>query len=117
MITDTNKHEASCSDIEDPDIFFPDPSDYAKVSLAKSVCGGCPLIMDCLETALADTDAFKWGIWGGTTPEERRAIRRTPATRLRVLAETKAMSERNAVSIRKVGESLPSYNKNTPFSQ
>jgi len=32
---------------------------------------------ECLEFALKDEDAFFAGIWGGTTPKERRALQQT----------------------------------------
>lgn len=39
--------------------------EYAK----RVVCGGCPLRELCLEYALETREP--WGIWGGTTPQER----------------------------------------------
>jgi WhiB family redox-sensing transcriptional regulator len=121
MITPTNQDLASCNIVSDPDLFFPDPTDREGIALAKSICDGCPLAFDCLETAMADTTLRKWGIWGGTTPEERQTMMRNPNTRLRIFAEAKATSDRVAlsireVSIREVGKALPSYNKNTPYS-
>jgi WhiB family redox-sensing transcriptional regulator len=41
---------------------------------ARRLCGGCPVRQECLETALADPDLT--GMWGGTTPVERRQMRR-----------------------------------------
>jgi WhiB family redox-sensing transcriptional regulator len=40
---------------------------------AKRICRGCPVQIQCLAWALASgvTD----GVWGGTTPDERRVIR------------------------------------------
>lgn len=35
---------------------------------AKAVCARCPVRRECLEANLHDA----WGIWGGTTPLERR---------------------------------------------
>lgn len=45
---------------------------------AKAVCVGCPLITECLQWAL---DHREWGVWGGTTRDERRAIREGRALR------------------------------------
>jgi WhiB family transcriptional regulator, redox-sensing transcriptional regulator len=42
----------------------------------RSRCEGCAVQQTCLETALADPDLT--GLWGGTTPEERKAMRRRP---------------------------------------
>ena len=45
---------------------------------AKALCRVCPRRLSCLEEALArPADDLKGhGVWGGTTPQERRAIRR-----------------------------------------
>lgn len=41
---------------------------------AKAICGLCPITTECLDYAL-DTDQ-EYGVWGGTTQRERRAIAR-----------------------------------------
>ena len=67
---------AICRDT-DPDLFFPvGTTGYALVQIdrAKQVCGECPVNEACLEYALeTNQDA---GIWGGTSEEERRVLRR-----------------------------------------
>ena len=40
----------------------------------RSLCEDCPVGAECLVTALDDPDLA--GLWGGTTPGERRALRR-----------------------------------------
>lgn len=40
---------------------------------AKAVCAACLVRAECLDHAL---DAGEVGVWGGTTAEERRALRR-----------------------------------------
>jgi len=46
---------------EDPELFFAEsPSD---VELAKSLCGGCPVRVECLAGALERREP--WGVWGG----------------------------------------------------
>ena len=40
---------------------------------AKAVCATCPVMAQCLDWAM--TVAEPYGIWGGTTPEERRDLR------------------------------------------
>ncbi len=55
----------------DPGTFFPDPPELAE--RAVRVCHGCPVAGPCLATALATAEPE--GIWGGTTPHERRAMR------------------------------------------
>lgn len=43
-----------------------------EVRHAKSFCQECPVSNECLDTALAHGDTN--GVWGGTTPNERRSI-------------------------------------------
>lgn len=65
----------ACRD-EDPELFFPitavGPA-LAQVFAAKAVCFQCSVRAACLSYALATGQA---GIWGGTTQEERHAMRR-----------------------------------------
>lgn len=65
----------------DPDLFFPigyaGPALQMQQAAAKSICAGCPVISDCLDWALRAGEPD--GIWGGTTPEERRYLRRRVA--------------------------------------
>ncbi len=42
---------------------------------SRKLCAGCPVRQECLETALAHGDTTT-GLWGGTTPVERRKMRR-----------------------------------------
>lgn len=41
---------------------------------AKAICAGCPVRAECLDYALADVELR--GTWGGTSPGERKALRR-----------------------------------------
>ncbi len=41
---------------------------------ARAVCGGCPVRLLCLADALDSRADF--GVWGGMTERERRALRR-----------------------------------------
>jgi WhiB family transcriptional regulator, redox-sensing transcriptional regulator len=74
---------ASCRDT-DPDLFFPvgttGPA-IEQIENAKAVCRQCEVQTECLEYALASNQDS--GIWGGTSEEERRAIRRQWAARQR----------------------------------
>ena len=61
----------------DPDLFFPIGTTghaLTQIERAKEVCGECPVSMECLEFALETNQDS--GIWGGTSEEERRTIRR-----------------------------------------
>ena len=48
---------------------------------AKAVCAVCPVSRQCLDWALALALPEPFGVWGGTTPEERDVIRNGPRTR------------------------------------
>jgi WhiB family redox-sensing transcriptional regulator len=64
---------------EDPELFYPVSASgpaNAQVEEAKRVCAGCPVTADCLSWALRAGEPA--GIWGGTTPEERRYLRLKP---------------------------------------
>ena len=66
------RHRAACRSV-DPEIFFPTavagPDFEAQVSLAKTVCAGCPVREQCLTWALTHQPD---GIAGGMTEHERR---------------------------------------------
>lgn len=80
------RDEALCRDT-DPDLFFPVGTTgqaLVQIERAKSVCGECPVRCECLEFALeTNQDA---GIWGGTSEDERRLLRRQRAGRLHATA-------------------------------
>lgn len=42
------------------------------VESIKAICEGCPVIGPCLEMGMAE----RFGIWGGTSENERRTLRR-----------------------------------------
>ena len=65
---------AACRGV-DTEIFFPTTSGEEAEALA--LCAECPVRTQCLEYALRSRETN--GIWGGTTPEERRRIRRPGA--------------------------------------
>jgi WhiB family transcriptional regulator, redox-sensing transcriptional regulator len=59
----------------DTEIFFPaNPDEEAE---ALSICATCPVRAQCLDYAVRNRETY--GIWGGTTPEQRRRIRRERA--------------------------------------
>lgn len=69
---------AACRGV-DPELFYPVSTTgpaLAQVEEAKRVCAGCPVTADCLSWALRAGEPI--GIWGGTTPEERRYLRLKP---------------------------------------
>jgi hypothetical protein len=54
----------------DPETFFPAPSEPADAAIA--LCRTCDVQGACLAWALDVGDCH--GVWGGTTPRERRAM-------------------------------------------
>ena len=59
----------------DPNIFF--PSKGQSLEPARAICALCDVKVQCLETALDGN--VKFGVWGGTSDKERRAIRKQRA--------------------------------------
>lgn len=90
------RDQAVCSSEEVTQIFFPvGVTGQAAVQIedAKAVCVECPVRQECLEYAI--TTNQEYGIWGGTSEEERRVLRRKwrqeqRAQRNRIAAERKA---------------------------
>jgi WhiB family redox-sensing transcriptional regulator len=73
----TNWRSAAACLLADPDLFFPISSAgpaERQITRAKTICGQCPVREKCLEFALSHELAY--GIWGGTTPEDRQRDRR-----------------------------------------
>lgn len=74
---------ALCRDT-DPELFFPvGATGYALIQIerAKQVCSECPVQQACLDYALETNQDC--GIWGGTSEEERRVLRRRYVARQR----------------------------------
>ena len=76
MIVDMS--QANCIGT-DPDVFFPETLIEAtvKVPMAKKICQGCPVALQCFTEAM---EKKHYGIWGGTTDDERIAMRRNKRT-------------------------------------
>lgn len=66
--------DAPCSQA-DPDAWFPEKGGSSVE--AKRICADCDVREQCLEWALSNRERF--GIFGGTTPEERRRITKESA--------------------------------------
>jgi WhiB family transcriptional regulator, redox-sensing transcriptional regulator len=77
------RENSACRDT-DPDLFFPvgttGPA-IEQIETAKTVCRACDVRSKCLEYALVTNQDS--GIWGGTSEEERRALRRQWVARQR----------------------------------
>jgi len=69
---------------EQPDQLFVRGAEQNK---AKQVCAGCPVRTECLAEAL--DNQIEWGVWGGMTERERRALlRRRPDASWRKVLES-----------------------------
>jgi WhiB family redox-sensing transcriptional regulator len=59
----------------DPAMFYPEQHESGLAHLAKKVCDTCEVRSDCLRYALNNMtdmhDAGMFGIWGGTSRDER----------------------------------------------
>jgi Transcription factor WhiB len=66
--------EAGVCNQTDPDVFFPDTGVPAEP--AKAICHRCPSKYPCLRFAL--DEQIMYGVWGGTSPRERRRMLRRP---------------------------------------
>lgn len=86
IASDEWRRNAACRDT-DPDLFFPvgttGPA-IEQIENAKAVCRECEAQVDCLEYALATNQDS--GIWGGTSEDERRQIRKQQAAQRRTSA-------------------------------
>lgn len=54
----------------DPEVFYPEKGESTLP--AKRVCARCPVRSECLEEALSRNE--RYGVWGGLSERERRAL-------------------------------------------
>lgn len=59
----------------EPEWWFAD--DNATQAFAKMICETCPVVQDCLKTAL--TENIRYGVWGGLDPDQRNTLARKTA--------------------------------------
>lgn len=69
-------HDAACRGMDVSIFYRPDnergtPARRRDLR-AKAICATCPVRRPCLDWALATAEPY--GIWGGFTPDERRAL-------------------------------------------
>jgi WhiB family redox-sensing transcriptional regulator len=74
---------AACRSYSNPDIFFPTSKIESDtwIKIIRAICDSCVESKPCLEYAI--NYQINYGIWAGTTPEERDLI---IETRLRTIA-------------------------------
>ena len=73
-MNDDWRDQAECKGV-DPNIFFPGRGDWMAIRIAKTICAECEVRAECLEEAILNNEQV--GVFGGTTPYDRRKIRRT----------------------------------------
>jgi WhiB family redox-sensing transcriptional regulator len=66
------QRDAACAEL-DPAIFFPERGSSSKA--ARALCAECTVREGCLAYALDNPEVAEFGIWGGTSPRERRVLR------------------------------------------
>lgn len=89
--------DAACREPRvDPELFFPVTESgpgVRQVAAARAVCARCPVQRQCRDWALQAGEPA--GIWGGTTPEERRLLRgrmlRRPGASAPVIASARGL--------------------------
>jgi WhiB family transcriptional regulator, redox-sensing transcriptional regulator len=109
------REDIACRDA-DPDLFFPigatGPA-LRQMEEAKRICRACPVQIQCLAWALENGVAD--GVWGGTTPDERRIIRSLSrrTTRVRQMAMARVITQQSAENMayvrRLLGEKQPGF--------
>ena len=60
----------------DPELFFPDPTEYEKIEKAKSICNQCDAVTKNKCLSFAVDNGVQYGIFGGLTDKERNNLRR-----------------------------------------
>jgi WhiB family transcriptional regulator, redox-sensing transcriptional regulator len=97
------RNQAACRD-EDPELFYPvgntGPA-LLRIAEAKAVCQRCPVNAECLDWALVSKQ--EWGVWGGLSEDERRALTRDAAAE-RVAVAARARRETELRQSEVVGE-------------
>ena len=93
-------NRAACRGMDD-DLFFdpygePRSARQERISLAKTICQKCPVLIDCREYALQQGEPY--GVWGGLSEHERalmlgvRTLRYAGVNRQRHLTVTATQS-------------------------
>ena len=71
----TWRDRAACLGM-DSDIFFPERTEGRRTDKeAKAICATCPVTEACLDYAVSVWPPMKFGVWGGKTERQLRAIR------------------------------------------
>ena len=70
--------QGACRDMDSNMFYYEDqergPDKEQRIAKAKAICETCKVKTECLEFAIQINE--RYGIWGGTTEEERQSIKR-----------------------------------------
>lgn len=72
------KADAACRGM-DTNLFFPAKGDHRAMLHVRAICNGCTVREQCLDYAVQLGEKF--GVWGGLSERQRRAVRRESNTR------------------------------------
>jgi WhiB family redox-sensing transcriptional regulator len=89
----TNWRSAGACLSADPDLFFPISTTgpaQEQIARAKMICAGCAVRQECLEFAVTHDPLY--GIWGGTTAEDRQRERRRKRRRAAAAAARRSIA-------------------------
>lgn len=64
--------QAACAG-QPTELFFPESGVHPAAAL--SYCAQCPVKIECLAWGMEHWDSRRFGVWGGTTPKQRRHLR------------------------------------------
>jgi WhiB family redox-sensing transcriptional regulator len=83
----------------DPEVFFPELGQTN--ILAKSICAQCPIALECLDDALLILPANDYGVWGGTSAQERLFLRKRPSAleNFREMLRARGVENRKALNL------------------
>lgn len=77
--------DALCKGLQDH--FFPQKEDeggLAQLNYLRTICAGCPVKVECLQSALDNGDEN--GVWGGKSGKQIRNYRRLKLTAVEIFA-------------------------------
>lgn len=73
------QRHGNCAGMDTSIFFLPDGKGHANTlrkreRIAKDICEGCPVVVECLEHALRVPE--RHGVWGGLSADERKPLMR-----------------------------------------
>jgi WhiB family redox-sensing transcriptional regulator len=90
---------AACREVGTEVFFLESGANAVDIAAAKQICAGCPVRATCLADAIERGERF--GIWGGLTERERRAL----GHRARPQSRTRAVTDVSVARLTRAGKS------------